>query len=136
LNYIVLFPSHTTINMGLQNKPPPAVQLPSNYASLPWRHIKVTHVPESSPTVTPVILITLNRPEKYNAFTNTMMEDIVKAYELIDADDRVKAVVLTGAGNKAFCAGADLENGFPGGASKSGKVTSVKTERDIDHRDG
>ena len=65
-----------------------------------------------------------------------MMEDIVKAYEIIDVDDRVKCVVMTGAGSKAFCAGADLEIGFLGGASKGGKQANAKTERDIDHRDG
>ena len=122
--------------MAPQIAPPPAIQPPSSYASLPWRHIKVSHVPESSPTPTPVILITLNRPDKYNAFTGTMQEDLCKAYELIDADDRVKAVVLTGAGSKAFCAGADLEIGFLGGASKGGQQRSAKDERDIDHRDG
>ena len=122
--------------MAPQLTPPPALQPPSSYASLPWRHIKVSHVPESSPTPTPVILITLNRPEKYNAFTETMREDLCKAYELIDVDDRVRCVVVTGAGNKAFCAGADLEIGFLGGASKGGKQSNAKSERDIDHRDG
>lgn len=122
--------------MAPQIAPSPAVQPASSYASLPWRHIRVSHVPESSPTPTPVVLITLNRPDKYNAFTSTMQEDLCKAYELIDADDRVKAVVLTGAGNKAFCAGADLEIGFLGGASKGGKQRNAKDERDIDHRDG
>lgn len=115
--------------------PQSSIQPPSSYASLPWRHIKVSHVPEFSPSPTPVILITLNRPEKYNAFTGAMQEDLCKAYELIDVDDRVKCVVLTGAGSKAFCAGADLEIGFLGGASKDGRNTA-KTERDIDHRDG
>jgi enoyl-CoA hydratase/carnithine racemase len=122
--------------MAPQVAPLPAVNPPSSYSSLPWRHIKVSHVPESSPTPTPVILITLNRPDKHNAFTGIMQEDICKAYEMIDVDNRVKCVVITGAGNRSFCAGADLEIGFTGGASKDGKQSNTKRERDIDHRDG
>ena len=122
--------------MAPQLAPPPRLDPPSSYSSLPWRHIKVSHVPESSPTPTPVILITLNRPDKHNAFTSFMQEDLCKAFELIDVDDRIKCVVVTGAGSKSFCAGADLEIGFLGGASKGSKQNNAKTERDIDHRDG
>lgn len=64
------------------------------------------------------------------------MEEMVHVYNLIEADDRVKAVVVTGAGSKAFCAGADLDIGFLGGASKSGTTANQKDERDGDHRDG
>lgn len=70
-------------------------------------------MPESSQTVTPVLLITLNRPQKLNTFTDIMREDLERIYELVDIDPRIKAVVLTGAGN-AFCEGADLEIVFPG----------------------
>ncbi len=58
---------------------------------------------------------------------------------MIDVDDRVKVVVLTGAGDRSFCAGADLDVGFPGGASKSGKQSTeahASGERPVDHRDG
>ncbi len=116
--------------------PPPQVQPPSSYSSLPFQHIKVSHVPASSPTPTPVLLITLNRPDKHNAFTGIMQKDLCKVYELIDIDPRVKCVVITGAGPRAFCAGADLEIGFLGGAAKSGSPANAKTERDVDHRDG
>ena len=115
----------------------PLADPPSSYNDLKTQHIKVSHVPASSPTPTPVILITLNRPEKYNAFTDLMQRELVSTYAAIDVDNRVKAVVITGAGSKAFCAGADLEIGFLGGASKSGDVkVHAKTERDVDHRDG
>ena len=57
-----------------------------------------------------VATITLNRPDKLNAFTNTMMNDLIAAFDLIDADDGVRAVIVTGAG-RAFCAGADLSAG-------------------------
>ena len=55
-----------------------------------------------------IATITLNRPEKMNAYTRTMMQEIVAAIDLTDADDAVRAVVFTGAGERAFCAGADL----------------------------
>jgi enoyl-CoA hydratase/carnithine racemase len=55
-----------------------------------------------------VATITLNRPEKMNAFTGTMMNEIIAAMDITDADDSVKAVIFTGSGDRAFCAGADL----------------------------
>lgn len=55
--------------------------------------------------------ITLNRPECLNAFNARMMHELVRALELTDADDDVRAVILTGAGERAFCAGADLGGG-------------------------
>jgi len=114
------------------------VQPPSSYSTLGFGHIKVGHVPASSPTPTPVLVITLNRPQKHNAFTSQMQQELCTVYEMIEADDRIKAVVITGAGERSFCAGADLEIGFLGGASKGGaqNSTNAKTERDVDHRDG
>jgi enoyl-CoA hydratase/carnithine racemase len=55
-----------------------------------------------------IATLTLNRPHKMNAFTRTMMDEMVAAFDETDADDSVKAVIVTGAGEKAFCAGADL----------------------------
>lgn len=57
-----------------------------------------------------IATITLNRPEKLNAFTATMMNELIAAFDAADADDEVRAVVVTGAG-RAFCAGADLSQG-------------------------
>lgn len=54
-----------------------------------------------------IATITLNRPDKLNAFTGTMMNEIIDAFDRTDADDDVRAVIVTGAG-RAFCAGADL----------------------------
>ncbi len=54
-----------------------------------------------------VATITLNRPDRLNAFTGKMMSELIDCFDLIDADDGVRAVVVTGAG-RAFCAGADL----------------------------
>ncbi len=56
----------------------------------------------------PVALITLNRPEKMNAYTRDMGAEIIAALDMTDADDAVRAVIFTGAGERAFCAGADL----------------------------
>ena len=57
-----------------------------------------------------IATITLNRPEKLNAFTNKMLHEIISAFDLTDNDDDVRAVIVTGAG-RAFCAGADLSSG-------------------------
>src|SRR4051794_16212198 len=57
-----------------------------------------------------VATLTLNRPEQMNAFTLKMMREMIDAFDRIDADDDVRAVVVTGAG-RAFCAGADLGAG-------------------------
>ena len=55
-----------------------------------------------------IATITLHRPEKMNAFTNVMMQEMCAAFDLIDTDDAVRAVIVTGSGDRAFCAGADL----------------------------
>jgi len=57
-----------------------------------------------------IATITLNRPDKLNAFTGKMMHEIIDAFDRTDADDDVKVVIVTGAG-KGFCAGADLSSG-------------------------
>lgn len=57
-----------------------------------------------------IATITLNRPDKLNAFTGKMMYEIIDAFDRTDADDDVKVVIVTGAG-KGFCAGADLSSG-------------------------
>jgi enoyl-CoA hydratase/carnithine racemase len=57
-----------------------------------------------------IATITLNRPERLNAFTTQMMLDMIAAFDLSDADDDVRVVIVTGAG-RGFCAGADLAAG-------------------------
>jgi enoyl-CoA hydratase/carnithine racemase len=57
-----------------------------------------------------VLLITLNRPERLNAWTPTMGDELIDAFDLADADDEVRVVIVTGAG-RGYCAGADLAGG-------------------------
>jgi enoyl-CoA hydratase/carnithine racemase len=57
-----------------------------------------------------VLTITLHRPDRLNAFTATMARELIEAFDRADADDDVRAVVVTGEG-RAFCAGADLGAG-------------------------
>lgn len=104
---------------------PAKVTLPNSYErDTSFSQIRISHVPAGSPTVTPVVLVTLYRPKNNNAFTATMMDDLLRAYGIFDVDPRVKCIVVTGHG-RMFCAGADLEAGFGGGK-----------EAVRDHRDG
>jgi enoyl-CoA hydratase/carnithine racemase len=57
-----------------------------------------------------VLTITLDRPDRLNAFTPTMGRELIEAFDRADADDDVRAVVVTGEG-RGFCAGADLAGG-------------------------
>jgi enoyl-CoA hydratase/carnithine racemase len=57
-----------------------------------------------------ILTITLNRPERLNAWTATMCGELIEAFDRADADDEVRAIIVTGAG-RGFCAGADLEAG-------------------------
>jgi enoyl-CoA hydratase/carnithine racemase len=57
-----------------------------------------------------VLTITLNRPDRLNAWTPTMGHELMTAFDAADADDAVRAIVITGAG-RGFCAGADLQAG-------------------------
>src|SRR6201989_1601780 len=57
-----------------------------------------------------ILTITLNRPDKLNAFTGTMHQELIDAFDAADQDDNRRAVILTGAG-RGFCAGADLSSG-------------------------
>ena len=55
-----------------------------------------------------IATVTLNRPEKMNVYTRTMGQEVMAAMDDIDADDSCRAVIFTGSGERAFCAGADL----------------------------
>jgi enoyl-CoA hydratase/carnithine racemase len=57
-----------------------------------------------------ILTVTLNRPDRLNAFTPTMQRELIEAFDRADRDDDVRAVIVTGEG-RGFCAGADLERG-------------------------
>ncbi len=64
-----------------------------------------------------IATITINRPKAYNAFTANTCEEIIRAFQDADFDKDIGVVVLTGAGDKAFCTGGDLgthEGGYGG----------------------
>lgn len=79
-----------------------------------------------------VATITLNRPDKLNAFTGTMMYELIDAFDQVDADDDVRAVIVTGAG-RGFCAGADLSTS--GGETFSSGGSDIQTNAGVP-RDG
>lgn len=70
-----------------------------------------------------VATITLNRPDKLNAFTGTMREDLLDALQTCERDEGVRVVIITGAG-RAFCAGGDVE--YMSGLQKAGDVTAFR----------
>lgn len=79
-----------------------------------------------------ILTITLNRPDKLNAFNGTMRDELIDALDHADADDDVRAIIFTGAG-RAYCAGADLSGGgstFDRDVNADGGVVN-----DV-HRDG
>lgn len=74
-----------------------------------------------------VCMVTLSRPERLNAVTSTMLRELREACDRADADDAVRAVIVTGAG-RAFCAGADLGSG--------GSTFEYERGSAAEHRDG
>ena len=79
-----------------------------------------------------ILTITFNRPEKLNAFNNTMRNEVIDALDRADADDDIRVIIFTGAG-RAFCAGADLSGG---GATFNRDVNADGGVVNKIHRDG
>jgi enoyl-CoA hydratase/carnithine racemase len=79
-----------------------------------------------------VLTLTLNRPERLNAFNEQMMNEMIDAFDQADADDDVRAIIVTGSG-RGFCAGADLAKG----AETFNYDTNARREPEAGwHRDG
>jgi enoyl-CoA hydratase/carnithine racemase len=84
-----------------------------------------------------ILTITLNRPDKMNAFTNVMMDELIAAFDAADADDNVRAIIVTGAG-RAFCAGADLSEGgatFDRAARSDRKTAPLRPNGEVEWSD-
>jgi enoyl-CoA hydratase/carnithine racemase len=79
-----------------------------------------------------IATITLHRPQAMNAFTTRMLEEMLWAIERCDRDDAVRVVIVTGSGDKAFCAGADISAGESAFVSDGER----KAPSIADHRDG
>lgn len=81
-----------------------------SYETLSLPAVRLSHHPANSPTVTPIIVVILNRPEQKNAFNGDMIASLERAFNLLSTDPRVKCIILTGSdpSNKIFCAGMDL----------------------------
>lgn len=71
-----------------------------------------------------ILTITLDRPERLNAWTPTMARELIEAFDRADSDDEVRAVIVTGAG-RAFCAGADLAAGGETFARRGGALVEA-----------
>jgi enoyl-CoA hydratase/carnithine racemase len=84
-----------------------------------------------------VATLTLNRPDKLNAVTPDMIDDLVAAFDRTDGDDAVRAVILTGAG-RAFCAGADISGGAEAfsGRKLAREVPVAEGRQPLPPRDG
>jgi enoyl-CoA hydratase/carnithine racemase len=84
-----------------------------------------------------ILTITLHRPEKMNAFTATMMAEMIAAFDSADANDAVRAVIVTGHGDRAFCAGADLSAGsatfdYANRPDRGDNASAVRADGSID----
>lgn len=96
--------------------------LPDSYQTLSLPAVRLSHHPASSKSVTPVVIVILNRPKQKNAFNTDMINSLEKAFGMLSSDPRVKCIVFTGSDpqNKIFCAGMDLAGSPAAGEAKDG----------------
>jgi dihydroxynaphthoic acid synthetase len=80
----------------------------------------------------PAAIVTINRPHRYNAFRGQTVEELIAAFRLAWAEVSVRAVILTGAGDKAFCSGGDVKQRAETG--DYGPTTSGLFEIDAFHK--
>lgn len=84
-----------------------------------------------------ILTLTMHRPDKMNAFTGQMMHEMIAALDIADSDDSVRAVIVTGSGDRAFCAGADLSAGgatfdYAKREDRDDNSTAVRADGSID----
>jgi len=73
----------------------------------------------------PTAVIRLNRPEKHHAINSVMSHELIECLDALEADDDVRVIVLTGAGEKSFCAGADMSEAMARGTDGRGTNDSA-----------
>ena len=78
-----------------------------------------------------IAYVTINRPDKLNALNRQVIEELSTCFEAIEGSDDVRAVILTGAGEKSFVAGADI-NELTVQTPVQGKETSRRGQRVLD----
>ncbi len=84
-----------------------------------------------------IAVLMLHRPDSMNAFTGKMMYEMIEAFDITDADDSIRAVIVTGSGERAFCAGADLSEGAKtfdyearAESGEAGRTSQIDRQRD------
>ena len=87
------------------------IAIPDTYVTALDSPIRISNFPDSACGVTSIQVVTLNRPDKLNAITPGMIHSLIAFFSTVDVDDRVKVVILTGAG-RAFSAGIDLNGDY------------------------
>jgi enoyl-CoA hydratase/carnithine racemase len=89
------------------SNPVRTIAVPRSYRTPADSQVLISNYPDTAPGVTPIQVVTLNRPDRLNAFTIDMINALEEFFSIADVDDRIKVIVLTGAG-RAFSAGIDL----------------------------
>ncbi len=79
----------------------------------------------------PVLVLTMNRPERRNALTPDMLVRFADAWSLADGDDSILCVILTGAGDVAYCAGGDLDDGWMSGEMTE-EAARIRERQELD----
>lgn len=105
-----------------------AIKVPDNYTNFQLPTLKFEHHPASSPTVTPIVIIKLNRPHAHHSYTEEMAANLVIAFDTLSADERVRSIIITSADttNRFFCAGMDLN----ATDNRPLPVDTIRTHRD------
>ncbi len=112
--------------------PAMSLALPEDYSTIKFKTILVHGIDPTtrSKTRSPrVVQVVIDRLQANNAFTQAMALEIRDVYSLFDVDERVRCIILTGAGDKFFCAGADLN-------ANERTLDLNEGEREQDYRDG